>query len=214
MQGKEHLLIPGPVGSLEAEIILPDGAHDKGFIMCHPHPLYQGSMDNKVVTTLTKAMQELGFISLRFNFRGVGQSSGTYDQGQGETLDALAIISYLKDRFKNVNKWVLGGFSFGGFIAYQAAITAKPDALILISPSIAKSEYQKNSNPNNEPHCPLLVIQGDQDETIPIAAIRAWLDTRQEPFIFKEIAGASHFFHGKLDQVKQISQDYIKETLP
>ena len=205
MQGKtEQLIIPGPTGDLEAVLFTPEVNTHKLFVMCHPHPLFQGSMDNKVVTTLTRAFAELGFITLRFNYRGVGKSTGEYDHGAGEAQDTLAVLSYLQQRFGALKTFVLGGFSFGGFVAYQTAIQNLPDALILISPSIAKLNAD-----TPEPLCPTLVIQGDNDETIPAETVYAWLKTRKNSITVKEITGASHFFHGKLPDLRQISQDFI-----
>lgn len=212
MQGKEQLFIQGPAGQIEAALAIPDHPSQKFFVMCHPHPLYQGTMDNKVVTTMTRAMNDLGFISLRFNYRGVGQSSGAFDQGRGETEDALAVIRYMQKRFSDAT-FVLGGFSFGGFVAYQAALKITPKALILISPSIARAEFQENPNPELEPNCPTLVIQGDQDETIPAADVYAWLKTRKHDYQLCEIKGAVHFFHGKLTEVRAASQAFIKQVL-
>jgi uncharacterized protein len=210
MQGKERLLIPGPIGPLEAEIVVPTLGAPKLFVMCHPHPSYQGTMDNKVVTTLTRTMNELGFISARFNYRGVGQSIGNYDKGRGETEDTLAVITYLKNRFKEATQFVLGGFSFGGFVAYEAALQTAPNALILVAPSVLKL----GANASAEPRCSLLVIQGDVDETIPAAEVYAWLKTRKEAYTIKETAGASHFFHGKLPELHDTAQEFIRKVLP
>lgn len=205
MQGKtEQLIIPGPSGDLEAVLFTPQVAANKLFVMCHPHPLFQGTMDNKVVTTLTRAFAELGFMTLRFNYRGVGKSVGAYDHGVGEVQDTLAAIAYLQQRFGVPNTFVLGGFSFGGFVAYQTALQHLPNALILISPSIAKLNAD-----TPQAYCPTLVIQGDHDETIPAETVYAWLKTRKNDIIIKEIAGASHFFHGKLPDLRDIAQNFI-----
>lgn len=214
MQGKEQLFISGPEGLLEAELIIPENHQNKFFVMCHPHPLFQGTMDNKVVTTMTRAMNDLGFISLRFNYRGVGKSVGTYDRGRGEVEDALAVIHYLTTRFRAAQHFVLGGFSFGGFVAYQAAIKMRPDALILIAPSIPKLHSEDNPHPELEPDCPMLVIQGDSDDVIPAQGVYAWLKTRQQPYTVIEVPGASHFFHGKLVALREASQDFMRKVLP
>jgi alpha/beta superfamily hydrolase len=206
MQGKtEQLIIPGAAGDIEAVLFTPEADANKLFVMCHPHPLFQGSMDNKVVTTMTRALAELGFTTLRFNYRGVGKSAGEYDHGIGEVTDTLTVLDYLQQRFGAPKTFVLGGFSFGGFVAYQTAIQQLPNALILVSPSIAKLNAD-----TPEPLCPTLVIQGDSDETIPAETVYAWLKTRKNSITVKEIIGASHFFHGKLLDLRDIAQDFIK----
>lgn len=210
MQGKtEKLNISGPAGQLEAELFIPEGVSQGLFVMCHPHPLFQGNMDNKVVTTLVKSMAELQFTCLRFNYRGVGQSEGSYSEGEGETEDALSVIQYLQQRFKDHSRFVLGGFSFGGCVAYKAALKINPAALILISPGVTKI----NINTQDEPQCPLLVIQGASDEVVPAQEVYDWLKTRKSNFTLQQLADTTHFFHGKLLNLRTLSQNFIKEAL-
>lgn len=210
MQGKtKTLLITGPAGNLEAELFVPEQHRNQIFVMCHPHPLYQGNMDNKVVTTLVRAMSELGFISLRFNYRGVGQSEGSYAEAIGETEDALAVLDYLQKAYPDHSGFVLGGFSFGGCVAYQTAFKNMPKALILISPGVSKISLDAAP----EPICPLLVIQGASDEVVPASAVYDWLKTRKLDFTLRQLADTSHFFHGKLIQLRSLCQNFIKEVL-
>src|SRR5579864_2855767 len=133
----QRLALAGPAGALQAllETPRPEGEpapHAFG-VVCHPHPLHGGALDNKVVWTVSRAFQQLGAPTLRFNFRGVGASEGTYDEGRGETNDALAVIAYGRQRFPGAALW-LGGFSFGGVVAVRAAEQAQPARLVLVAP--------------------------------------------------------------------------------
>ncbi len=214
MQGKtEKLMIPGPVGSLEAVLTIPHNATQKLWVMCHPHPLQQGTMDNKVVTTLTRTFENLGFITLRFNYRGVGQSNGAYAQGLGEIEDTLAVVAYLRQRFPQATTLMMGGFSFGGFIAYQSAIQLHPAALVLVAPAIYQFTTSSNIDSRHEPNCPTLVIFGDQDDIISAESIQAWLKTRKNSYTAQEISGASHFFHGKLLELRALVQNFVNELI-
>ena len=205
----ESLSIPGPAGTIEAELSVPTTPRPCLFVMCHPHPLYQGSMDNKVVTSLVKTMNELNCVSLRFNYRGIGKSTGSYGAGLGEIEDTLAVIRYLRQRFNTDIPLVLGGFSFGGYIAYQVALLIAPKALILVSPSVVHG----NLYTEQEPECPTLVVQGASDEIVPAPAVLDWLKTRKQSFTLHQLADTSHFFHGKLMPLRQLSQKFMLEIL-
>lgn len=206
MQGGEsRFLIKGPAGSLEVAASVSDQVKAI-LIVCHPHPLFQGSMDNKVVTTLTRSFRELGVTTYRFNYRGVGQSEGEYAAGVGEAEDALAVIDYAK-RAHHPDFFILAGFSFGGAIAYRIAPQVQPRELILIAPSV--THFEMASLPESV-GANLLVIQGDQDEVVPYPEVVQWLLTRKESYTFVKCQGVSHFFHGHLMQLKQILQSYYQ----
>ena len=202
--------IPGPAGQLEARIEdpLPEGA-SRGVIgvVCHPHPLHGGTMQNKVVHTAARAMQEAGAATVRFNFRGVGTSAGQYDQGVGELEDALAVIAWSRKHFGCDTLW-LGGFSFGAATALQAASQgAHPARLVTIAPPVGRIITQ----PVARPDCPWLIVQGDQDELIDLSAVRAWAAGFTPEPQLQVIEGAEHFFHGKLTQLREAVLGFVRE---
>src|ERR1700733_1237011 len=127
----EHVSIAGPAGALEAIAEDPGGQGPSYGVICHPHPLYGGTMDNKVVTTVARALHELGIPTLRFNFRGVGASAGAYDEGRGETADAEAAASWPEQHWPG-RRMVIAGFSFGAYIALRLALQRSADWLITV----------------------------------------------------------------------------------
>jgi len=199
----EHIWITGPEGCLET-VQSGDLGVEKGIaIICHPHPLFGGSLNNKVVTTLHKTFSELGISTLRFNFRGVGQSEGQYDSGMGELADLQAVIDWAKKKRPDALLW-LAGFSFGAFIAFQAAALNPCQQVILIAPPVQHFDFTR------EPvACPCLIIQGDADEVVPADLIYNWSSELQFAHELYKMAGASHFFHGKLTDLKELLKDYL-----
>ncbi len=196
--------VAGPLGTLVCAIDEPapavPGAPPRGVVvLCHPHPLHGGTLDNKVVQTLARAFVQLGWRAVRFNVRGVGGSAGdlhtVYDQGRGETDDCLAVVDAFRDPALPL---VLGGFSFGGFVAAQAAARLAANAapaqrLVLISP--ATSRFTLPAVPADT-----LVIQGDADEVVPLAATLDWARPQHLPVLV--LPGVGHFFHGQLTLLK------------
>jgi alpha/beta superfamily hydrolase len=189
--------VPGPAGWLEARLEdpLPEGAARQVIgVVCHPHPLHGGTMQNKVVHTAARAMQEAGAATVRFNFRGVGASEGRYDNGAGELLDALAVVEWSRARFGCDALW-LAGFSFGAATALQAATAgARPLKLVTIAPPVGRIIV----DPTPRPACPWLIVQGDQDELIELAAVRQWAAGYAPAPEIAVLSGAEHFFHGQL----------------
>jgi len=197
--GEITTTIPGPVGSIEAIISVPKD-HVKSIVavVCHPHPLQEGTMHNKVVTTLTRAFRDFGVTSIRFNFRGVGASEGNYADGIGETEDAVAVLEWARSEFGPEALW-LAGFSFGGAVAYRAASVFDVSQLICVAPSVERVDVKVA-----QPECPILVVQGDADEVVLPGAVEAWVDgleTRPELVL---VPGAGHFFHGRLAELKDV----------
>lgn len=192
-------LVPGPSGVLETLIEAPDGPSPTAFaVVCHPHPLQGGTMDNKVVHTLARALNEVGLATLRFNYRGVGKSEGTYDEGRGETDDALAMAAFGAARWPGASLW-LAGFSFGGFVAVNASHRLDPERVVAVSPAVSRFAPTDAAGPR----CPWLVVQGDADDVIAPEAVLEWA-RKQVPV--PEIAvfpGASHFFHGRLTELRE-----------
>jgi alpha/beta superfamily hydrolase len=197
----ERLHVAGPSGAIECAVDHPPaGTAVRGTaVLCHPHPLHGGTMDNKVVMTLARTFVQLGWRSVRFNFRGVGGSAGHWDQGHGEVDDALAVVAATRAAGSPL---VLGGFSFGGYVATQAAarLAAAGDGeraarLVLVAP--AAGNFTLAPVPTDT-----LVVHGEVDDVVPLAAVLAWARPLSLPITL--VPGAGHFFHGQLTLLKQI----------
>ena len=187
------LRIPTSVGKLETVIDDPEGERRGLLLVAHPHPLHGGTLDNKVVTTLAKAANEAGWVSVRPNFRGVGMSDGEYDAGVGETDDLLAVARFVETNYPNL-PWALAGFSFGAFVQHRLRQQLDARRLILVAPAVTMYEF--------DPVPPdSVLIYGDADELIAPAAMQCWAE--QQQLAVKIIPDAGHFFHGKLRELKQ-----------
>lgn len=197
---KEALSIPGPAGLLEALLEIPEGPRaGRVAVICHPHPLHQGSMLNKVVHTVARAMLDMGVPALRFNFRGVGASEGQYAEGVGETEDVLAACAWMREKYPG-SGLLLAGFSFGGMVACNAAMSVRPEHLITIAPPAAGA---RKLLAGRSPGLPWIIIQGDADGVVPSEEVSAWvkeLVPRPELVI---LPGVDHFFHGNLTLLRQ-----------
>ena len=198
----EKVVIAGPAGPLEALCEVPESYAGRDCaVVCHPHPLYGGTMQNKVVHSAARALQERGFATLRFNFRGVGASAGSFDDGRGETLDAVAACDYALARWPGA-RLTLAGFSFGAFVAYQAVALRPAVRLYTIAPPVGRFDFA--SHP--APRIPWIVIQGDRDELVDHDQVLAWARSAAPPPTVVTIAGAEHFFHGRLSELKDAVQ--------
>ena len=201
----ERVTIPGPIGPLEALLEMPaDADFSRYAVICHPHPLFGGTMDNKVVHALARAMQELGLVTLRFNFRGVGQSAGAYDNAVGETDDALAVADWAAARYPDAELWS-AGFSFGSFVAYCLALQRSATRLVTVAPPVQRFDFERLSVPT----CPWLVVQGDQDELVNHEHVLEWTRRLVPPPQVAILAGAEHFFHGRLADLKAAVQAFL-----
>ena len=198
--------VPGPAGPIECAIDAPDGAPLGVAVVCHPHPQFGGTMDNKVVQTLARAFVQLGWRSVRFNFRGIGGSAGAWDDGAGEIDDALAVIAATRAADA---PFMLAGFSFGAYVASHAAARlpddAKPQRMVLIGPSTLKQPMA------NVP-ADSLVIHGETDDVVPLAATLAWARPQALPVIV--FPGVGHFFHGQLGLLKNIVVRELQPRVP
>lgn len=198
----QKFFIDGPAGKLETVLAELDSGHRHGIaVIAHPHPLYGGTMDNKVVDTLFKALFELGFITVKFNYRGVGKSEGGYGDGLGETEDVIAVVESVQERFdaqSNNLTLLLAGFSFGGAIQAHVATSLSPQGLIMVAPSV--DHLKAPSIPGYVEK--VLIIHGDQDEIVPLKTILHWAAPQDLPIVV--IPHAEHFFHGKLHILKRI----------
>ena len=182
--------VAGPAGRIECAVDSPDGQARGVALVAHPHPLFGGTLDNKVVQTLARAFVELGYEAWRPNFRGVGQTEGTHDEGRGELEDLHTVLRLIKK-----NAFILAGFSFGGSLAAKLAQREKPEWLVLIGVGITRIMA---------PPVPpgTLVIHGEIDDTVPLAAVLDWARPQDLPVVV--VPGAGHFFHRKLQVIKQI----------
>lgn len=213
----ERVLLDGPAGQIETVIDLPaagdrrdsvhNAAHDRLYdaahgvaLIAHPHPLFGGSLENKVAQTLAKAFVELGYVALRPNFRGVGASAGEHDEGRGETEDLLAILDYARTRFGAAAP-VLAGYSFGAYVQTLVARRAAPSRMALVALATGfvsgGRSYTAEPVPENS-----IVIHGELDETVPLANVLAWVRPQELPVIV--VPGADHFFHRRLHLIKSI----------
>jgi alpha/beta superfamily hydrolase len=189
-------VITGPEGDLElmsAPAAAAAATNEKVAIICHPHPLFGGTMTNKVVSTLARTFKELNIATVRFNFRGVGKSTGTFAQGVGEIDDVLAVVAWVK-QVKPAAEIMLAGFSFGAAISATVATRIKVTQLVSIAPPVPRFKLLELPPVT----CPWLVVQGEEDEVVIPADVYAWVATRQPPPTLIRIANASHFFHGQL----------------
>jgi hypothetical protein len=201
----ENLFIDGPAGRLEALLESPrDGEAAGSAVVCHPHPEHGGTLQNKVVHTLARAFVTKGLSTLRFNFRGVGQSEGEFDEGQGEVRDALAAVQMMKGRGGDKELW-LAGFSFGAAIAIRAAADARANGLVSVAPALSRVLHE----PGPQPDCPWLIVQGDQDDLVNVADTILWVNRLKpgpELQIFEE---TGHFFHGRLVKLRHAVESFI-----
>jgi alpha/beta superfamily hydrolase len=189
----QKLSVDGPQGQLEALLSIP--SHPSGYIavVCHPHPLYGGTMDNKVVHYTARALLDVGVVVLRFNFRGVGRSSGTFDEAVGEIEDCRAAVDWMTQQFEG-QQLILAGFSFGSYIAARVAKQVSPAALITVAPAVNLYDF----NAIDSLQCPWLLIQGDADEVVPPESVRQWLEQFDKVSDVVWMPEAGHFFHGRL----------------
>jgi alpha/beta superfamily hydrolase len=195
-----RVMIEGPAGNIETDINDPGGAHRGIALIAHPNPVQGGTKDNKVVTTLAKAFFALGHVVARPNFRGVGASGGRHDEGRGETDDLLAVAAYLKRHYGDL-PLALAGFSFGGFVQTQVAKRLKPQCMVLVGPAV--SRIRSAVVPRGT-----LVIHGDQDDVVPLAAVLDWARPQNLPVVV--VPGGEHFFHGRLNLLADIVLRYIR----
>jgi uncharacterized protein len=199
----QPLKVAGPAGALEVLLEDPQAnepeAPRRGFgVICHPHPRYGGTMTNKVVYTLARGLQEQGLATLRFNFRGVGQSEGQHDEGRGETADALAVVAWGRARWPQA-PLTLAGFSFGSMVALMAAPSAKPVRLITVAPAVSNALYAQI----RQPDCPWLIVQGQADELVDYRAVIEFAARFSPPPELRLLPGVDHFFNGHLPELRE-----------
>jgi uncharacterized protein len=174
----------------------PEGEAKGVALVAHPHPLFGGTLDNKVAQTLARAFVSLGYAAWRPNFRGVGQSEGTHDEGRGEVDDLLAVLAHTR-----AEHYVLAGFSFGAAMQARVAHRTRPEWVVLVGPAV--TNYELPAVPKGS-----LVIHGESDDTIPLAAVLDWARPQDLPVVI--VPGSDHFFHRKLPVLRQIVESFAK----
>ncbi len=202
---EKTIFIDGPAGEIETLIEIPSQSFHRVAIICHPHPLYGGSMRNKVVHTLAKTLRELDIATVQFNFRGVGKSAGHYANGEGETDDLIAVLAWIKQQYPHHALW-LAGFSFGAYIALKASLHCPIEQLILVAPPV--EHFPVATLPL--PPCSLIIVQGDADEIVPPQMVFDWVKTLSPPPTLIHMQNASHFFHGRLGELRMNLLEVLK----
>ncbi|HET6397380.1 MAG TPA: alpha/beta fold hydrolase [Pseudoxanthomonas sp.] len=207
------LLLDGPAGALETAVDPPEAeaALPLLAVVCHPLPTEGGTMHNKVVTMVARALRELGATTVRFNFRGTGQSAGEFDHGRGEQDDLRTVVEWARAARPGHALW-LAGFSFGAYVSLQAAAGLRPDALISIAPPAAGRGWDFSAI--QVPDCPWLVVQGEADEIVDPQAVYAWLETLPRQPQLVRMQDTSHFFHRRLIDLRGAIQNEVKAWLP
>ena len=181
-------LVAGPAGRIECAVDAPEGEPRGRALVAHPHPQFGGTLDNKVVQTLARAFVTLGYEAWRPNFRGIGESEGSYDEGRGEVDDLLAV-------YEEIHPSVLAGFSFGAAMQAMLATRVKAERMVLVG--VAVTNFKVPPVPAGT-----LVIHGERDETIPLAAVLDWARPQDLPVVL--VPDADHFFHRKLQVLREI----------
>lgn len=201
----ETLLQDGPAGRLEVAIDRPASASVGMAVVAHPHPLFAGTMSNKVVQTVARACVQAGWTAVRFNFRGVGRSEGVYDEGRGELDDLLAVVSAQAPS----GPLCLAGFSFGAFVTSHAAaqVQATRDLQRLVLVGTAASRFTV-ADVATELHGRTLVIHGEHDDTVPLAAVLDWARPQALPVMV--VPGGGHFFHGQLPLLRDLVLRHVR----
>lgn len=194
-------MIPGPAGALEVALNVPAHLHEGGLrgiaLVAHPHPQQGGTLDNKVAQTLAKTFAALGYAAVRFNFRGAGRSEGRFDDGIGETDDALAALAYARSEFAALANAppVLAGFSFGSYVQARVARVVVPERMVLVGPAVMR--FAADAVPADT-----IVIHGEEDDVVPLADVLAWARPQHLPIVV--FPGCGHFFHGRLPQLQRV----------
>ena len=203
-------MIDGPVGVLEAVVEEPPLAVGVA-VICHPHPQFGGTLHNKVVHTLARSARAAGWIAVRFNYRGVGSSAGSYDQGRGEVEDALAVVAWARTRWPGLG-CALGGFSFGGMVALAAAARVQPTWLVTVAPAVEREEFATvaaNAVRAGPPSLRWLIVQGDADDLVSAPAVARFAAAFEPAPQLRLLEGVGHFFHGRLHDLGEVVTTFL-----
>ncbi|MCV0439504.1 MAG: alpha/beta hydrolase [Hydrogenophaga sp.] len=201
----EFVSVAGPAGVLEVAIDRPPGDARGAAVIAHPHPLHGGTLTNKVVQTLARACVQSSWTAVRFNFRGVGQSEGAYDEGRGELDDLLAVTTALAP----TGPLCLAGFSFGAFVTSHAAArlleTRDIDRLVLVGTAASRFHVAPIAA---ELHDRTLIVHGEQDDTVPLSSVMDWARPQSLPVLV--VPGGGHFFHGQLPLLRDLALRHLR----
>ena len=196
----ERLLIDGPAGRIEIALDTPAEAPRGAAVIAHPHPLFGGTLDNKVAQALARCFVELGYVSVRSNFRGVGATEGEHDNGEGETDDIEHVARWAMQRYETAAP-VLAGFSFGAYVQTRVAKRIAPERMALVGvPNglvTAGRSYASEAVPADT-----IVIHGELDDTVPLSNVLDWARPQDLPIVL--VPGADHFFHRRLHIIRSI----------
>lgn len=203
--------LPGPAGTLEVAAAVPEPgcARAATAVICHPNPVQGGTMRNKVVTMLERALRESGLATVRFNFRGVGASTGEFDHGDGESGDLVAVAQWVRQARPADALW-LAGFSFGSYIALRSARSLAAGALITVAPPVDRYDVAELAMPA----CPWLVVMGEADEVVPPQAVFDWIDTLDPKPTLVRMPETGHFFHRRLMDLRGAVKNAVRGWLP
>lgn len=207
-----ELFLAGPAGRIECLADVPESGEERPVtaVICHPHPLHGGTLRNKVVTIIERSLRELGLHTLRFNFRGVGKSEGTFGDGQGELEDLRAVVDWVRQVRPDTDLW-LAGFSFGSYIALKAAQELPVRQLITIAPPVERYEFSELPAPD----CPWLAVQGDEDDVVSPQAVFDWAENMGPDAVsLMVMEGAGHFFHRRLMDLRGLIKNHVQPNLP
>jgi alpha/beta superfamily hydrolase len=201
----------GPVGKLDVIIDRADPALARRgvAVICHPLTIEGGTMHNKVVTMIERALRESGLDTVRFNFRQAGNSEGSYDNGRGERDDLAAVVAWVRKVRPDDALW-LGGFSFGSFVSIAQAVALKANALISVAPPVGRWEFERMSLPR----CPWLIVQGEADEVVEPEAVFAWVASLEPKPELVRMPDTSHFFHRRLMDLRGAIKHAVRSWLP
>lgn len=202
-------LIAGAAGDIELIVDLPAAAPRAVAVCCHPHPLFGGTLTNKVIHTVARSFTTQGAAAVRFNFRGVGASQGAHDDGIGETDDLVTVAEWARSRWPGLPLW-LGGFSFGSYVALRGAARLAPALLVTVAPPVGRWDFSSIAAPT----CPWLVVQGSEDELVPAAGVVAWAQALQPAVRIAMLDGATHFFHGRLHELQDAASAFVVDAAP
>ena len=205
----EKSTVQGAAGAIEVAIDTPTGgALPKGVaLIAHPHPLFGGTLDNKVVQTLARAFTQCGWTAVRFNFRGVGGTQGVHDEGRGETEDLVAVAGQLRRRFPGADLW-LAGFSFGAWVSLRATARLVPARLVTVAPPAGRWDFADIA----APACPWLLLQGTADELLDATEVESWARALSPEAQITLLPDASHFFHGRLHEVRDLVEAFARQA--
>ena len=205
------LMLPGPAGRLELAIDLPEASiARKGLaVICHPNPPDGGTLHNKVVTMCARALNELGIATVRFNFRGIGQSEGEFDNGRGEVLDLIAVAEWAHQANRDCALW-LAGFSFGSWVALLGARQLPVQQMISIAPPVGLRDFSGVLPPS----CPWLLIQGEEDEIVSAPSVLAWAEAQKPTPQIIRMPETGHFFHRRLIDLRGAIKNGVRKNLP